>query len=80
MLWCILTTACSPLEFTCADGTCVPAERKCDGYRDCPDDSDEYNCKYNSDISIIYSMESDFKKCYIRNVDGCKKTKIAAKH
>uniref|UniRef100_A0A1B6EDX6 Basement membrane-specific heparan sulfate proteoglycan core protein n=1 Tax=Clastoptera arizonana TaxID=38151 RepID=A0A1B6EDX6_9HEMI len=36
---------CSPLEFTCNDGTCIPHYLKCNSIPECPDDSDESNCE-----------------------------------
>ena len=36
--------ACSAVEWTCAEGTCIPQEAWCDGRNDCPDDSDEADC------------------------------------
>ncbi|XP_048369020.1 membrane frizzled-related protein isoform X2 [Sphaerodactylus townsendi] len=35
---------CSPSEFTCRNGECQSLELVCDGWRDCPDGSDEHNC------------------------------------
>ncbi|XP_015260969.1 PREDICTED: membrane frizzled-related protein, partial [Gekko japonicus] len=35
---------CSPSEFTCRNGECQALELVCDGWHDCPDGSDEYNC------------------------------------
>ena len=35
---------CEHLELTCRDGSCIDARRKCDGYPDCSDHSDESQC------------------------------------
>lgn len=41
----ILTlTACSEGDFTCADGSCIPIESRCDLRVDCEDASDEEKC------------------------------------
>lgn len=41
----MLLTACRKNEFTCDDGTCIDAWRRCDLATDCPDHSDELTCR-----------------------------------
>jgi len=36
---------CKPLEFACKNGRCIDLRKKCDGYNDCGDTSDERNCR-----------------------------------
>jgi len=35
---------CTDEQFTCLDGKCVDARRRCDGTYDCLDGSDELEC------------------------------------
>ncbi|XP_065579673.1 uncharacterized protein LOC136039752 [Artemia franciscana] len=43
--WCQDTSSkCNHDEFKCANGACITSEYQCDGYNDCTDFSDEYNC------------------------------------
>lgn len=35
---------CSPDQFTCQEGQCIPAKHRCDHVKDCVDNSDENNC------------------------------------
>ncbi|KAK1118231.1 hypothetical protein K0M31_015277 [Melipona bicolor] len=39
---------CDPDQFLCNDGTCIGLYLACDGYSDCPDDSDELDCRGNT--------------------------------
>ena len=41
-------TKCDPDQFFCNDGTCIGLYLACDGYTDCPDDSDEFDCRGNT--------------------------------
>ncbi|CAD1474699.1 unnamed protein product, partial [Heterotrigona itama] len=41
-------TKCEPDQFLCNDGTCIGLYLACDGYSDCPDDSDEFDCRGNT--------------------------------
>jgi len=35
---------CRPLDFQCDDGSCIPHEYVCDGYGNCPNNTDELHC------------------------------------
>uniref|UniRef100_A0A672JCA6 Low density lipoprotein receptor-related protein 2b n=1 Tax=Salarias fasciatus TaxID=181472 RepID=A0A672JCA6_SALFA len=37
--------ACDSDEFQCSNGQCIDADWRCDGTKDCTDDSDELNCR-----------------------------------
>ncbi|XP_053626447.2 uncharacterized protein [Cherax quadricarinatus] len=41
----LLLTACQVNQYTCDDGTCVPKEARCNLEANCPDQSDERDCK-----------------------------------
>lgn len=45
---------CARTEFTCNDGTCIPAEYECDDQVDCSDNSDEANCgMWNINVVLL---------------------------
>ena len=35
---------CTSVQFTCANGQCVPVSARCNNVRECTDGSDEQNC------------------------------------
>ena len=40
-----ISVKCSSTEFRCAnDNTCIRSSKRCNGYNDCGDNSDERNC------------------------------------
>ena len=46
---CVCYTACPPNTFRCvSNGICIPTCQLCDGYSQCDDNSDEYNCAHNN--------------------------------
>lgn len=57
---------CRPGEFMCASNHyCLPATWKCDGERDCLDDSDEADCTNNS--CEPWQFQCANKRCILRS-------------
>ncbi|CAJ0558365.1 unnamed protein product, partial [Mesorhabditis spiculigera] len=56
-------TSCNPEEFSCADGSCIEAKRRCDGHADCADHSDERSrhAKCNRHAPIIFQKQKTIR-------------------
>lgn len=52
---------CGSNEFTCDDGYCVQRDYVCDNQADCPDGSDEKDCRK----SLSYQCSSDFVTFFV---------------
>jgi hypothetical protein len=52
----MVTGLCSPAEFRCEDGQCIPEEKRCDARSDCRDGSDELDCSMFHLYSCLRSM------------------------
>ena len=45
----------SQIQFTCGNGKCLSLEKRCDGYQDCEDSSDE-------DCNILLPLPENYRK------------------
>ena len=48
-----LLASCYYNEYQCNSGYCIPDVERCDGYYDCGDNSDEWNCSSGTILIII---------------------------
>ncbi|KAI8120669.1 Basement membrane-specific heparan sulfate proteoglycan core protein [Lucilia cuprina] len=58
--------SCDIYEFECDYSRCIPIEKKCDGYPDCDDETDEIGCPPFTDCNSN-EYECDDNLCILRN-------------
>ncbi|XP_071492677.1 MAM and LDL-receptor class A domain-containing protein 2-like isoform X11 [Diadema antillarum] len=54
--------SCYSWQFQCNDGSCISDYYRCNGYSNCYDGSDEYNCDYST--SSWYQPTQGYQSCY----------------
>ncbi|XP_071492675.1 MAM and LDL-receptor class A domain-containing protein 1-like isoform X9 [Diadema antillarum] len=54
--------SCYSWQFQCNDGSCISDYYRCNGYSNCGDGSDEYNCDYST--SSWYQPTQGYQSCY----------------
>ncbi|KAM7349794.1 terribly reduced optic lobes isoform 6-T6 [Cochliomyia hominivorax] len=58
---------CDIYEFECDYSRCIPIEKKCDGYPDCDDETDEIDCPPFTDKCNENEFECDESFCILRD-------------
>lgn len=69
-LFLVAAGTCGPNEVQCKDGECIQAEWTCDTEADCPDRSDEVNCREYY-LSFILSFPQESRERCSPNIPAC---------